>query len=74
MTNTIVKSLLIGLIAGSLIGLTGKNWDFDLNNINWIGGQYRVGSKLGDYGTTQAVIGGIMFGLTAFLIFNKDKK
>jgi len=71
MANTIVKSILIGLIAGVLIGFTGLDWDFKVS-------YYAYGiiepSNLvlfGKYGIPQAIIGGIIVSLICFLKYNK---
>jgi hypothetical protein len=71
MENIIVKSLLFGLVAGLLIGLTGENWDFKLHYYAY--GIHAPQNKewFGHYGSTQAVIGGILVSLIAFLKYNK---
>lgn len=71
MENKIVKSLLIGILSGLLIGLTGENWDFNLHYYAY--GFHTPQNKVwfGNYGTTQAVIGGIIISLLMFLRYNK---
>jgi len=71
--SNIVKSLLIGLLVGLLIGLTGRNWDFE---VHWKGNGYsqptdEILEAFGHYGTTQAILGGIIVSLSLFLIYNK---
>lgn len=74
MINNIIKSLLIGLVAGLLIGLTGENWDFKMNYYAY--GFHTPENKVvfGLYGTSQAIIGGVIISLISILILNKDKK
>ena len=78
MQNNIVKSLLIGIIAGVLIGLTGEYWDFEFNHYQPLDSgdnrQPELIRLFGQYGTTQAVIGGVIISLISFLIINKNKK
>ncbi len=59
--NKIVRALLIGIVSGLLIGLTGENWDFKLQ-VSYHPFYY--------YGTTQAVIGGVLVALSLFLFSN----
>ena len=71
--SNIVKSLLIGLLVGILIGFTGSNWDFE---VHWKGDGYsqptdEILEAFGYYGTTQAILGGIIVSLSLFLIYNK---
>jgi len=71
--NNVAKSLLIGIVSGLLIGMTGKNWDFGFY-------QKKGGLRFSDdapfqfYGTTQAVIGGIIVFLILFLKYNRSKQ
>jgi hypothetical protein len=58
--NIIVRALLIGIISGILIGFTGEQWDFRVHRI-W---------TFDSYGTTQAVIGGVLVALSLFLFSN----
>ena len=60
--NKIVRALLIGIISGLLIGLTGEDWDFRLHSYM---------NTFCYYGTTQAVIGGVLVTLSVFLFYNK---
>jgi hypothetical protein len=71
MENNIVKSILIGLLAGLLIGLTGENWDFKLHYYAY--GFHIPQNKVwfGHYGTAQAIIGGVLVSLITFLKYNK---
>ena len=71
MENKIVKSILIGFIAGVIIGLTGENWDMELTGPG-IDGDYGGRFEMFDrYGTFQAIIGGIIVSLLMFLRYNK---
>jgi hypothetical protein len=74
MANNIIKSLLIGLIAGVLIGFTGEDWNFKMSYYAY--GIHAPENKVvfGKYGTSQAVIGGIIVSLICFLMYNKNKK
>lgn len=67
--NNIIKALLLGLIGGLLIGFTGEEWDFHVH--------YNAFGKIQEafcyYGTTQAIIGGIIIFLVLFLKYNKKK-
>jgi hypothetical protein len=60
--NNTVKALLLGIIFGVLFGFTGEYWDFDLHN-------YSYDFKF--YGTSQAILGGVLVTLALFLLYNK---
>lgn len=68
--NNITKALLYGFIVGLLIGFTGKYWDF---TVHWkfIGYGKWVRQPFASYGTTQAIIGGILAFLFLLLKYNK---
>lgn len=68
-TSNIVKALLIGLIAGLAIGATGENWDFQVHHRQYGGG--KILGYFEYYGTTQAIVGGIIVSLLLFLKYNK---
>ena len=75
LANKIVKSVIVGIIFGLLIGLTGQNWNFvnHYHTVEVIDGEVvNVVYRFAAYGTKQAIIGGILASLIAFLKFNKS--
>ena len=72
LSSNIVKSLLIGLIAGLLIGFTGEYWDFK-NSERLVNSYLIECSDFCYYGKKQAIIGGIIISLFLFLKYNKKK-
>lgn len=67
--NNIIKALLLGLIGGLLIGFTGEDWDFHVHLRNG----RKIAVAFCYYGTSQAIIGGIIISLVLFLKYNKKK-
>ena len=74
LSSNIVKSLLIGLTTGLLIGLTGEKWDFKISCQIYSGFLSYTYEPFCYYGTTQAIIGGIIVSLICFLRYNKNEK
>ncbi len=64
LVNNIVKASLIGIIAGVLFGFTGERWNFKVY-------PYTTEYTFYQYGTTQAIIGGVLVTLSLFLVYNK---
>jgi hypothetical protein len=64
LANNIVKTLLIGIISGVIIGFTGKDWNFKVYPLTTDLYYY-------EYGTAQGVIGGLLVSLALFLVYNK---
>lgn len=70
--NNVIKALLIGFIAGIIIGLTGKNWDFSIHTVRYVTASfsYKV-NDYGNYGIVQAIITWIIVSALLFLRYNK---
>lgn len=82
--NNVIKALLIGFIAGALIGFTGTNWDFDVSKITSTSTENLYSftrpysssssySAYGNYGWAQAIFTGLIVSGLLFLRYNKKE-